>query len=193
MTDLVLASTSPYRRQLLARLRVPYRAVAHRCDERAAAAGIAEPDAIARTLARAKAESLSADHDDAFVLGSDQLVDVDGRVLGKPGNAEGAREQLRALSGRTHRLVTAVALRHPGGRIEEALDVHRMTMRDLSEDEIARYVERESPVDCAGSYKIEGLGIALFDAVEGRDFTAIVGLPLATVAAMLRAAGFRVP
>lgn len=193
MPELVLASTSRYRRELLDRLGIPYTAAAHRCDERATAAGLDDPERIARVLARAKAQSLAADHADAFVLGSDQLVDLDGEILGKPGDAPGARAQLARLRGRTHRLITAVALRHPDGRVDEALDVHRMTMRDLSDDEIARYVDREHPVDCAGSYKIERLGIALFDRVEGTDFTAIVGLPLATVARMLRRAGFQVP
>jgi len=193
MPELVLASTSPYRRELLDRLHVRYRAAAHRCDERATAAALDDPEQIARTLARAKAESLATDHPGAFILGSDQLADLDGEILGKPGDPAGARAQLARLRARTHRLITAVALRRPDGHVDEALDIHRMTMRDLSDDEIARYVDRERPVDCAGSYKIEALGIALFDRIEGTDFTAIVGLPLATVARLLRAAGFHVP
>ena len=193
MPELVLASTSPYRRELLDRLGVPYRALPHRCDERATAAGIVDPEQVARTLARAKAESLAPDHPTALVVASDQLVDLDGEILGKPGDPAGARAQLARLRARTHRLITAVALRHPDGHLDEALDIHRMTMRDLSDDEIARYVDRERPTDCAGSYKIESLGIALFDRIEGTDFTAIVGLPLATVARLLRAAGVQVP
>lgn len=190
---LVLASTSPYRRELLDRLGVPHRAVAHRCDEVLVGRGITDPEILVRTLARAKAESIAAECEGAHVLGSDQVAVVDGRVLGKPGDAEGAARQLRALRGRTHRLLTGVALRAPDGSVRESVDEHRMTMRALAEDEIARYVARERPFDCAGSYKIEGLGIALFEAVEGRDFTAIVGLPLLTVSRLLREAGWPVP
>ncbi len=189
--ELVLASTSPYRRELLDRLRVPYTAAPHRCDERAT--GVADPVDLARALARGKAESIAGDHPGAHVLGSDQLVALDGEVLGKPGDEAGALAQLRRLSGRTHRLITAAALLAPDGGVREALDEHRMTMRALSDGEIARYVARERPFDCAGSYKIEGLGIALFEAVSGPDFTAVVGLPLLSVAAMLREAGFSVP
>lgn len=191
--QLLLASTSPYRRQLLDRLGIAYATEPHRCDERALAAGITDPEVLVRTLARAKAESLVRDHPRAHVLASDQGVVLDGEVLGKPGDEAGAAAQLARLRGRTHRLLTAVALRHPDGSVREALDEHRMTMRPLEDAEIERYVRAERPFDCAGSYKIEGLGIALFESVEGRDFTAIVGLPLLTVARMLRDAGWRVP
>jgi len=188
---LVLASASPYRRAQLARLNIPFLAVPHACDERATRD--ASPDAIALSLARDKALSLVETHPDAHILGADQVVDLDAQVLGKPGDRAGAVEQLTALSGRVHRLLSAVALRRPDGGVETGLDVHEMRMRALTPDEIARYVEADQPFDCAGSYKIERLGIALFDAIDGDDFTAIEGLPLLTVVSMLRRAGFPVP
>ena len=191
--SLVLASTSPYRRALLDRLGVAHEAVAHRADERAPGPAGETPDALSVRLAGAKADSVAALRPGAIILASDQVVDLDGDILGKPGDAEAAVAQLGRLSGRTHRLLTAVALRHPDGRTETALDVHRMTMRVLDEATRRRYVTRDAPIDCAGAYRIESLGIALFDAIEGADFTAIVGLPLVTVARLLRTAGFAIP
>ncbi len=190
---LILASTSPYRLELLQRFGIPFEAVAHRCDEDVEMTSGKPADEVAATLARAKAESL--DHD-AYILGSDQVVEHEGEILGKAGTMEGARAQLRRLSGSTHRLITAVALRHPNGAprlVDEAVAVCRMTMRALSDEEIARYVKAESPVDCCGAYKIESRGIALFDRIECDDFTAITGLPLMRVGSMLRAVGFEVP
>jgi septum formation protein len=217
MNKLVLASTSKYRRALLDRLGLSYVAIAPKVDEEAiaesiaatfaqnAAAGSASPsvatsasacDAIALQLAQDKAASVAGAATDAFIIGSDQLVDLDGERLGKPGTIEKAEAQLRKLSGKTHRLVTAVALRHPDGRVETALDVHVMKLRVLSDAEVRRYVQRERPIDCAGSYKIESLGISLVESMtssDGSDFTAIVGLPLVALCNLLRAAGFEVP
>lgn len=190
---LVLASTSPYRRQLLDRLGVPYVAVPHAADEGAPGPPGETPDALAARLAHDKACSLAADWPGALILGSDQVVDLGGEVLGKPGSADAAVAQLRRLAGRRHRLLTAVALRHPDGRVDRELDVHHMTMRRLDDAALRRYVERDRPVDCAGSYRIEAGGIALFEAIEGADFTAIVGLPLLTVGRLLGRAGWVVP
>jgi septum formation protein len=193
MPSLVLASTSPYRRALLDRLRVPYQARAHRCDERALEPHGAGAEDVALTLARAKAGSLVADASGAHVLGSDQIVELDGAFLHKPGTAEAAVAQLLHLAGRTHRIVTAVALCAPDGRVDTHVDVHLMTMRALPRDVLERYVARDNPIDCAGSYKIESDGYFLFDAVLGRDHTAVIGLPLLATAAMLARAGFAVP
>ena len=190
---LVLASTSAYRRTLMDRLGVPYEAVPHRCDETPEMRSGKTPPEIATTLARDKAESLAAAYPDAFVLGSDQVVDLDGSVLGKPGSEDATVAQLQRLRGRTHRLITAVALRHPDGTFREACDIHQMRMRDLDDAALRRYVVRDRPYDCAGGYKVEEAGIALFEAIDGRDFTAIVGLPMITVVSLLRAAGFAVP
>ena len=191
MPKLVLASTSKYRKLLLDRLGLSYTTVSPRVDEEALTAPTTEELALA--LAKAKAESVAAAHPDCFVLGSDQLVDLAGERLGKPHSLEKAEEQLRRLSGKAHRLVTAVALLHPNGTLETAVDVHVMTLREMTEAEIKRYVARERPIDCAGSYKVESLGISLCEKIEGADFTAIVGMPLIAVCTLLRRAGFEVP
>ncbi len=190
--ELILASTSPYRRELLARLRLPFRCVAPGVDEGLIAAEGHAPLALAERLAWAKAEAVAAREPGAVVLGSDQLVAFEGRVLGKPGTAERAVEQLLAMSGREHQLITAVAVADGSGIAVETV-VARLTLRPVGREEAERYVAADRPVDCAGSYKIESLGIALFDRIEAADQTAIVGLPLLTVCRMLRARGFSVP
>jgi septum formation protein len=193
MKRLVLASTSPYRAALLERIGVSFEAVAHRADESEnGPVGESIPDR-ARRLSLAKAQSVRSLYPEAFVIASDQLVDLSGEALGKPGDVEGAVAQLTRLAGRTHRLSTAVTFIHPNGTVLEHVDEHRLTMRNLGGDAIRRYVERDQPVDCAGSYKIEGAGIALFSAVEGADHTAIVGMPLLTVVGWLTRAGFEIP
>ncbi len=193
MHDLVLGSSSKYRRDLLARLGVPFDIAAPRIDEEAVQRSGAEPERVALRLAVAKAASVADTRTNAFVIGSDQVVDLDGEILGKPGDEHGARAQLARLSGRAHRLVTALALRAPDGTLRTHVDVHAMTLRSLGPSEIERYVAADQPFDCCGAYKIESLGIALFDRVEGDDFTAIVGLPLIALARLLRDAGFAVP
>ena len=190
---LVLASTSAARRALLDRLRLPYEAVAPVCDEDAIAGPSAEDTARLRALA--KADSVARVRPDAVVIGSDQVVELDGELLGKPGTPERAAQQLARLAGREHRLITAVALVHqdPSPTREVRTTVHRMAMRPLAGDEIGRYVAADEPSHCAGSYKVESLGIALFERIEGDDWTAIVGLPLLAVSSMLRGAGFALP
>lgn len=190
---LILASTSRYRRQLLDDLGLRYEAVAHRCDESAWKGRGLDPEVLAATLARAKAESLAAVYPDAWILGSDQVAEIDGALLSKPGTEERARAQLAQMQGRAHRLLTAAALRCPDGRVLEAISIHRLHMRPLDEGAIARYVARDQPLDCGGSYRIEGQGIALFSQIEGQDHTAIIGLPLLSVCALLRAEGWQLP
>lgn len=190
--NLILASTSTYRRELLGRLRVPFRCVSPDVDEAVAGRGIADPIAKAEHLARAKAEAVAAREVGAVVLGSDQLVAFEGAVLGKPGTAERAIGQLLAMSGKEHQLVTSVAIADGTG-VETATVIARLHVRSLTRDEVERYVAADSPLDCAGSYKIESLGVALFDWIEAEDLTAIVGLPLLVVSRMLRARGFPIP
>jgi septum formation protein len=199
MPRLILASTSRYRREQLARLGVPFDAIAPTCDEDALkrafladGASNDRPLALARHLASAKAASVAAAHPDAVVIGGDQLGDLDGEILGKPGSRERAIEQLLRMSGRTHRLVTAICVHHPGGIIER-IDLTRLTMRQLDRPAVERYVDADQPVDCAGSYKLELRGIALFERIDSADFTAITGLPLITLAADLAGLGFPVP
>lgn len=193
MPALVLASTSVYRQELLQRLGVPFTAVAPRCDEESLKDPTLAPAALAAHLARAKARSVVASWPEAHVLGSDQLVEIEGEVLGKPGTPDVARAQLERLAGKAHRLITAFALACPDGSLLEHLDVHTLHMRALTRAERARYVSADDPLDCAGSYKIEARGIALFERIEGSDFTAITGLPLIALTSMLRARGFALP
>ena len=190
--DLILASTSPYRKAQLARLSLQFRAVAPRVVEDDWKALALAPEALARSLAAAKALSLAEQFPDAVILGGDQLVAFDGEILGKPGDAEEARRQLARLAGKTHDLVTAVAV-WADGNTHEHIDIARLTMRDLSAAEIARYVEVDLPTDCAGSYKLESLGIALFERIEAADHSAITGLPLMALSAIFRRIGFLVP
>jgi septum formation protein len=191
MAGLILASTSVYRRGLLERLGLPFSTARPEVDE-TPLVGEA-PDALAVRLARAKAEAVGAQAGDAWTIGSDQVAELDGWPLGKPGTPANAIAQLRAMSGREVRFLTALCLAGPDGRRLEVLDVTTVRFRTLGDDEIARYVERERPLDCAGSFKCEGLGIALFDAIDNRDPTALVGLPLIATARLLREAGFAVP
>ena len=189
---LILASTSPYRRELLGRLGLPFRSVAPEVDEDSYKSLDLTPTMLARTLARAKARSVAERFPDAVVIGSDQLVEFQGRVLGKPQTESRAVEQLLDLAGRSHRLITSIAIADALG-IEEATDVTTLQLRSLVRDEAVRYVDTDRPIDCAGSYKIESLGIALFDRIESEDYTAIIGLPLIRLCGMLRARGLLVP
>lgn len=191
MTSLVLASTSRYRRELLARLGLPFDVDRPEVDEHPLPGE--SPVALAVRLAEAKALAVAARHPQAWVLGSDQVADRDGRPLGKPGDRDTALAQLLAASGQAVRFHTAFCLAGPDGRRLAGLDLTEVRFRELSRDEILRYLEAEQPYDCAGSFKCEGLGIVLFEAIQSRDPTALVGLPLIAVAAALREAGFRLP
>lgn len=188
---LVLASTSRYRRALLGRLRLPFDTAPPGVDE-TPLPGEA-PDALARRLAEAKARAVAARSAQAWVLGSDQVADLDGTPLGKSGGRDAALAQLRLMSGRTVAFHTAVCLARAGSAPLRAEDTTLVHFRALADAEIARYVDAERPFDCAGSFKSEGLGIGLFEAIEGSDPTALVGLPLIATARLLREAGFRVP
>ncbi|MBX3462010.1 MAG: septum formation protein Maf [Planctomycetes bacterium] len=192
MAPLLLASTSPYRRALLQRFGLPFEAVAPGVDEDVVKRAGGAPATIVRELARRKAQAVAAGRPGAVVIGSDQAVAVDGAVLDKPGSAAKAVAQLEHLQGRDHELLTAVAIVHPGG-VVEFVDAARLWMRALSREAIARYVAAEQPFDCAGSYKVEGLGITLFERIDGADHTAIEGLPLLRLAHELRGLGFPLP
>ena len=191
-SELILASTSPYRRSLLERLRLPFRAVAPKVDE-AHLPGESPEDRSLR-LALAKAAAVAGQHPSAAVIGSDQVAVCDGRVLDKPGHASAAIEQLRHLSGRLARFHTAVAVQYLDGNVTDAFtDITEVRLRTLTTREIERYVELEQPFDCAGSFRSEALGCVLFEAVTSNDPTGLVGLPLIRVAASLRALGFALP
>lgn len=185
---LILASTSRYRRELLQRLRLPFDVQAPEVDE-SEQAGEA-PAALAERLALAKAHAVAARQPDAVVIGSDQVAELDGRAIGKPHTHERAIEQLRSMSGRSVTFHTAVAVvRRDRGFAQVRLAPVRVQFRPLTDEEIERYLRAEQPYDCAGSAKSEGLGIALLQAIDSDDPTALVGLPLIRTCELLRAAG----
>lgn len=192
IVELILASTSKYRRQLLARLGVPFRSVAPLVDEETLKDETLPARELAEKLAAAKAISVSGVEPQATIIGSDQVAACDGRLLGKPGSFAAAVEQLVAMSGREHELITAVCIWHPA-RIVRFTDVTTLRMRRLSREEIERYVAADQPLDCAGSYKLEERGIALFDSIRSADHSAITGLPLIAVTSVLRELGFAIP
>jgi septum formation protein len=187
---LVLASTSPYRRELLARLRLPFECARPDVDE-TPRPGEA-PAALAMRLARSKAAAVAASHPGAGVVGSDQVAELDGRPIGKAGGRDAAIAQLLAMSAREVAFHTAVAVAG-GGAVHAEIDTTRVRLRALDVDAITRYVDAEQPWDCAGSFKCEGYGIALFEAIHSSDPTALVGLPLIATARLLRAAGYVLP
>jgi septum formation protein len=190
--DLILASTSPYRRALLERLGIPFRAMRPGIDESGYKAYETIPRTLAEVLATAKAVAVGSDFPDAIVIGSDQVATLDDLILDKPGTPQRAAEQLAALSGREHRLITAMAVSYLGD-LTLHTDVTTLAMRRLTPGEIARYVEVDHPLDCAGSYKIESRGITLFEKIVSEDHTAIVGLPLISLTTILRSLGVAIP
>lgn len=185
---LILASTSRWRAELLSRLGLPFSQEDPGIDEAPWKDRGLPARRLVVALARAKAQAVARRRPGALVLGADQVASIDGRILGKPGSAEAAVEQLLLLQGRTHELVTGLALCQ-GRRVRTALDVHRATMRQLDRARIERYVAREDVTGCAGAYKVEGLGIALFSKLCGRDFSAVIGLPLTRVVELLSRVG----
>ena len=189
--DLILASTSSYRRQLLARLQLPVACEAPAVDETALAGE--KPQSLALRLALAKAREVARRRQQALVIGSDQVACIGGVIRGKPGGLEAARSQLRASSGSVVTFYTGVAVVQQAQGIEQAATVpFNVRFRKLQDAEIEDYLAREQPFDCAGSFKCEGLGIALFEALEGDDPTALEGLPLIALTRMLSQAGMPV-
>ena len=185
---LVLGSTSRYRRELMQRLCIPFDVAAPDVDETPQDG--ASPHDLACRLALAKARAVAALHPDAVVIGSDQVADLDGEPLGKPGTHERAVAQLQRMRGRTVVFQTAVAVVCQNtGFAQTDLAAVRVVFRNLSDAEIETYLRTEQPYDCAGSAKSEGLGIALLESIDNDDPTALVGLPLIRTCRMLRAAG----
>ncbi|OMG55282.1 septum formation inhibitor Maf [Azonexus hydrophilus] len=191
MPNLILASTSPYRRELLGRLGLPFSVANPQTDE-SALPGEA-PDALALRLSEAKARAVAGDHPDALIIGSDQVATVDGKIYGKPGTHERAVAQLRELSGKTVNFFTGLCLHNTrtGESLVRGVST-LVTFRQLSDAEIENYLRREPAYNCAGSAKSEGLGIALLAAMQGDDPNALVGLPLIALCDMLRQQGVAV-
>jgi septum formation protein len=188
MPALLLGSTSPYRRALLARLRLPFGVEAPRVDETPRPGE--SPAALAGRLAMAKAQEVASRHPHAVVIGADQVADLDGQPIGKPGTHPRAVAQLQAMRGRSVVFHSALAVVRPSTGFAQGLmaDV-TVRFRDLSDAEIERYLRLEQPYDCAGSAKVETLGIALLEAIDSDDPTALEGLPLIRTCHLLRLAG----
>ena len=188
----VLGSTSRYRRELLQRLGLPFEVAAPEVDETPLLGET--PAVIAQRLALAKARAVAERFPEAVVIGSDQVADLTGEPLGKPGTHERAVQQLRRMRGQTVIFQTALAVvcRASGFERQDIAPV-RVVFRELDDGEIERYLRAEQPYDCAGSAKSEGLGIALLERIDSDDPTALVGLPLIRTCQMLRAAGVRLP
>ena len=192
LPEIVLASTSPYRRALLDRLGLAFRCLPPHCDEETLKFQEADPSRLAERLALAKAKSIEAANRSAVIIGCDQLVWFQGRTFGKPGSVDRAIDQLSAMSGQSHELVTALVVLH-GERVFRHTDVTSLRMRNLSRGAIERYVAADQPLDCAGSYKLESRGIALFDRIQTDDHTAVTGLPLVALVTILRDLGYEIP
>lgn len=189
--ELILASTSRYRRELLSRLGLDFSVDAPQVDE--SPLPHENPVYTARRLAVAKAAEVGARHSGAWVIGSDQLAELNGAALGKPGSRDRAIAQLTSMSGRGVVFHTALCVTRAGAAGQVHVDRTVVQLRALQLAEIERYVDAEQPFDCAGSFKSEGRGITLFDAIETRDPTALIGLPLIATARLLRDAGFLLP
>lgn len=194
MRTLILASSSPYRRAQLEQLGLSFAAHSPPVDESAYKQRNDPIDQRVADLSIAKAESLAALYPDALIIGGDQMVSLDGELLEKPGSRSAAQQQLRRLVGRSHLLYSGVAVHDPTQpRTEVAVECHTMTMRHLPDAHIDAYLDRDQPWDCVGSYKLESQGIALFSSIEGRDHTAIIGLPLLQLVSMLESYGVMLP
>ena len=191
LRQLILASTSLYRRELLGRLRIPFEVAAPQVDE-TPLPGEA-PRSLALRLALAKAQAVAVQFPQAVVIGSDQVADLDGQPLGKPGQHDRAVAQLQSMRGRVVIFQTAVSVVcQASGFADTQLASVKVQFRELSDAEIEAYLQAEEPYDCAGSAKSEGLGIALLDQIDNDDPTALVGLPLIRTCQMIRAAGVRI-
>lgn len=189
---LILASTSPYRRELLHRLGLPFEVASPQTDESRLPGE--SPEAMALRLSEAKARAVAVAHPDALIIGSDQVATVDGLIYGKPGSHERAVDQLRVLSGKTVNFYTGLCLYNTRTGVVEVCGVPTLvTFRNLTDEEIERYLRREPAYDCAGSARSEGLGIVLLSRIAGDDPNALVGLPLIALCALLRRQGVAVP
>lgn len=192
MPELILASSSPYRRELLGRLRLPFTCASPQIDESPLPGEDAE--SLCRRLAESKAQALASRYPQHLIIGSDQVLLLAGRPVSKPGNHAEARRQLLACSGQRVCFSTALCLLNShSGRMQTAVEPFAVTFRRLDPAAVERYLQAEQPYDCAGSFKVEGLGISLFSALEGNDPNSLIGLPLIRLCSMLRNEGIQLP
>lgn len=189
--QIVLASTSPFRRQLLERLGIEFTAVAPDADE--SPLENESPQDLAARLAEAKARAVAAAYPEALIIGSDQVAVINGRILGKPGDHQSALAQLRSASGRRVTFYTGLCLLNAADeRVQLEVVPFHVYFRELNDEQIENYLRKEKPYNCAGSFKSEGLGISLFERLEGTDPNALIGLPLIRLVQMLEREGVRV-
>jgi MAF protein len=189
---IVLGSTSPFRRELLNRLGLPFVTASPDIDE--TEKPDEPPQELVVRLAREKAEAVAADHPNALVIGSDQVACIDDTIMGKPGDRDTAIRQLREASGRCVTFFTGLCLLNTAsGEAQVVCEPFKVYFRELEQDSIERYLDTEEPYNCAGSFKSEGLGIALFEKMEGDDPNALIGLPLIRLVSMLQEEGIRIP
>ncbi|MDD9893191.1 MAG: Maf family protein [Gammaproteobacteria bacterium] len=188
---LVLGSSSRYRKALLERLNLPFECVSPEIDETPLSEEA--PLQLVQRLAKQKAQAIAKQRPDAVVIGSDQVCVNGARILGKPHTVEAACDQLAAASGKAVQFLTSLCVLDSDGTAHESVSIIDVQFRELSAVEIARYVEADQPLDCAGSFKSEALGVTLFESVKSDDLTALEGLPLIKTAAFLRHCGFQLP
>lgn len=192
MPQLILASTSSFRKSLLEKLQLAFICLAPDTDETPRIGESAE--ALVQRLAQAKAEAIACDHPDALIIGSDQVAVLNNRIIGKPLSHDRATAQLRASSGQTITFYTGLCLHNSTtGNSDVLCDPFKVHFRTLSEAQIERYLHREQPYQCAGSFKSEGLGISLFNKLEGDDPNTLVGLPLIRLIELLQRQGIEIP
>ena len=191
LRTLVLASTSPYRQELLTRLGLPFETASPEIDESPHEGE--EPEEFVQRLSLEKAKAVAAKYPDALIIGSDQVATLEDTILGKPGTHERAMKQLMAASGKSVTFLTGLSLYDSAtGRSHTVCEPFRVKFRNLTEEEIDDYLRREEPYDCAGSFKSEGLGIALFSLMDGEDPNSLIGLPLIQLVSMLLENGVHV-
>ena len=181
----ILASSSASRKKLLRSLGIPFESKPHRVDEEEYKRKIKDPKILCETLAEKKALSVEGGKD-IFVIGLDQVVFCENIIFGKPKTHKRAIETLSKLQGRTHELISALFIKKPKGDVFKELSIHKLTMHPLNLSQIEAYLKKDTPYECAGSYKIESLGISLFEKIDSKDFYGIIGLPLISLCRELR-------
>ncbi len=186
---LILASTSPYRKMLLEARGIPFLAAAPTCDEDALKDPTLNGTALTQLLAKAKAESLKEQFPEAYLLGSDQVLQFQGKIYGKPKTKERALEQLLTLQGQTHQLITSLHIHSPHQSWTHT-EIVSLTMHPWSKSDLQRYIDADLPLDCAGSYRLEKRGLLLFKEIEAKDYESIIGLPLLKLFSILKEEGF---
>lgn len=190
--EIILASSSPYRILQLEQFGLEFRAIQPKVNEEALKSSRFSPQKLSTFLAFKKAESLSKEFPHDIIIGADQLVNLKGQILGKPGTREKAAEMLRKMSGKTHQLITSICLLHKGRRYEDTV-VAKITLRRLTRNEILNYIYRDQPLDCAGSYKFEMSGYSLVKRMSVSDPSSLTGLPLISLMNLLLKIGEPIP